>query len=230
MTLQDILDEVLLLSGMDTEASYATNGNDSVKRLVSIANNEAQKLARHHWQALFRDHSFTLTTATTYTLPDDFRTVVPGTMYTDSDICPVDFPTDIGEWAYLQASSGGSSTKTKVRIRQDAIEVYEPVSGEVIEFEYITKYPVQDSTGVSKQYFTADSDTFILDDDLLLLRVMAQYKRLMGLQDWQVDFAEAERLEQTLKGQDGGSKEVGPTEESAHSQHYNLWRPYPNTP
>lgn len=229
MTLKEMLDEVMLLSGMPTETAYVGNGSDAIERLVSIANREAQRLAMYPWQALRKTYTFTLTTATAYTLPDDFRAFVPDTMYTDSHLEAVDFPTNQGEWAYLQASTGGTGTRVQVRLLGDRLNVYQPTSGEEIRVEYWTKYPVLAADGVTtKQYFTADTDTCVLSDELLIQKVLARHKRLHNLPDWQADQADADREERILKGQDAGSKSIGPCEDSAGDPYYDLWRPVPN--
>lgn len=225
MNLKQMLDEVMLLAGMGTETAYV-GSNDSISRLVSIANREAQKLATHPWQALRNTYEFSLSTDTEYSLPTGYRAFVPDTMYTDSHLYGADFQTSADEWAYLQSSNSGVGT-LKARIIDGKININQPNSGDTVRVEYWSKYPVLSGT-TAQQYFTADTDTFVLDDDLLILKTLARFKRLHGLPDWQVDQAEADRLEQTLRGQDIGGKTVGPCEPSADGPYYDLWRPVPN--
>jgi len=229
MTLLEILDEVMLLSGMNTETSYADSDNDAVKRLVSIANKEATRLARHPWAALRSIYSLTLSAATQYPLPDDFNFFVPDTMFSSDSPDAMNFPADPSDWVYMKVNSSAGADEM-VRVIGTNIEFHDPTSGANVQFEYISNYPVKDSGGTPQQRFTADTDTFRMDDDMLIKCVTAQYKRLMGLPDWQVDQAEAMQHELTLKGQDGGSKTVGPCEEGFSTPYYDLWRPHPNTP
>lgn len=229
MTLKEMLDEALLQCGLPTETEYASNDDDSVARFASIASNEAAKLSRYPWQALRKSYEFTLTSAESYTLPSDFRAFVPDTMYEEGDTHPAEFPTSAANWQMLKASSTNAGD-LKVRIMGDAILVHEPEAGETVRFEYWSKYPAKNAAGTAKQYFTVDTDTFVLDDDLLIMRLIARIKRLNGLPDWQVDMAEAMKYEQELKGQDSGSRTVGPSDDGFSKPHYELWRPVPNDP
>lgn len=229
MTLSEILDTVLLESGMPTETSYADNDDDSVKRLVNIANRSLQKLARHPWQALRKTWTQTLTEATEYPLPDDWRAFVPDTMFTENHLWPVNFPTDEGQWAYLQASGTGAGPRVQCRILQGQLHVYQPVSGETLRVEYISKYPVLNGT-TYKEKFTADDDTCLLDDDLVSWDILWRYKKLMGHNDWQADLAECKALQIRLWGQDEGSQTIRPGYEMGDTTpYYNLWRPFPNS-
>lgn len=229
MDLQSILDAVLHSSGVATESAYASSSEDRVLRLVSLANRSVAYLSRYPYQALRETHEFTLSTDTEYTLPNDFKAFVPDTFFTDDRIDPVGFPTSAEEWGYLQATSGGSSITVRARLLGDRLHIYEPDSGEALRFEYITKNPVQTAAGVGKQYFTLDTDTTLLDDDLLILHIVQAYKRLMGFEDWMVDLANFQNYERTLQGQDSGSATLRPGEFADAGPYYNLWRPVPNT-
>ena len=231
MTLKEMLDEVLLQCGLPTETEYADNTDDSIKRFVSIASNEAAKLSRYPWQVLRKSYEFTLTSSESYSLPSDWRAFVPGTMYQEGDTWQADFPASAEEWQMLKASNTTPGGDYRVRVLGGNILVHEPTAGDTIRFEYWSNAPVLATDGLTyKQYFTADTDTFVLDDDLLMMRLIARIKRLNGLQDWQVDMAEAMKYEQELKGQDSGSKDVGPCETGFSKPHYELWRPVPNDP
>ena len=231
MKLSEILDSVMLESGMDTETAYAAADEGAVRRLVNLANRSVELLSRYQWQALRKTHTFTLTTATTYQLPADFRSFVPDTMYTDSHLWAVDFPTNAGEWAYLQASAGGSGIRTQLRLLGNQIQIYQPNSGETIRVEYVSKYPVQAADESYKQRFTADDDTSILDDDLVTRDIIWRYKKLMAVPDWQADLMEFRAYERVLKGQEAGAQTIRPEHDGGGygSPYYDLWRPVPNT-
>ena len=229
LTLKEILDAAMHESGMPTEAAYASSNDDAIKRMLYIANRALEDLARYPWQVLLKRYTFTLTDSTTYSLPPDYRAIVPDTMYTDSHLWPVDFPTDRAEWAYLKASGGGTGTRVQMRLLADQIEIYEPSVGEEIAFEYISSKPVLDTDGVTyKQRFAADTDTCVLDDELLTLAIIWRYKKLVGLTDWQVDLAEYKTRERVLKGQEAGAQTIVPGRETLTGPYYDLWRPVPN--
>jgi len=228
-TLKEILDEVSLESGMDTEAAYASSDIDAVKRLVSMANSAVRSLTKQTWQAMLQTYEFTLTSATSYSLPSDYKAMIPDTMYSDSHLWPVAFPTGAKTWAYLQASAGGTGTQDKIRLIGNKLEIYQPEAGKVIRVEYMSKNAVIDATGATKKYFTADTDTFALDDDLLLMETMWRYQRLLGLDFWQGTAMEAKDLLNVELGNDAGAQTIQHDWDIGGIPYYDLWRPVPNT-
>lgn len=209
-TLLNILDEVMLLSGVDTETEYVANSSDAVKRLVSIANQSAVSLAVYPWQNLRSQYSFVLDANTDYPLPDDYRAIIPDTMYINGQLWPVDFPAETGYWSYLRSSSGGEGPRYQIRLLGNRMHVYNPTSGDTVEFEYLSNYPVLNSSAVAQQRFTADADTWRLDDDLIVRDVLWRYKKLMGEPDWQIDLADFKSYENTLKGHDKSAQILMP--------------------
>lgn len=230
LTLKQMLDEVLLLSGVDTETSYVDQGTAEVERLVSLANRSASDLALYPWQGLRSRYTFTLTTDTEYALPADYLAFIPNTMYANGEVIRADFPTETGMWSYLQASSGATGARYQMRLLDNMIQVFQPDSGQVMSFEYQSKYPVLSSGGTAKQRFTADTDTFRLDDELLIRDVLWRYKKLVGEPDWQVDLADFRKYEGYVKGQDKSAQTLQPCDGyGAYGEpYYNLWRPVPN--
>lgn len=225
MNLKQILDEVMLLSGMDTETAYAASAQDGVKRLVSLANQATVLQAQYPWQALRSRYEFDLTTETEYTLPSDYRSFIPDTMYINGQLWPVDFPADTVRWSYLKASDVGDGAIASMRILGGKLHVLEPTSGDTVSFEYISKHPVTDSGGTAKELFTADTDLWRLDDHLLIKDVLWRYKKLLGLQDWQIDMAEFKGYEGILKGHDKAAQILRPGRELPLGEpYYNLWR------
>jgi len=226
MNLKSILDEVMLLSGMDTETVYATATEDAVKRLVSIANQSAATFAQYPWQALRSRYEFTMSTATTEELPDDYRAIIPDTMFVNGQAWTVDFPTDTIEWSYLVSATGGAGIRRKMRLLDGEIHIYQPTSGDTVSFEYLSIYPVLNSVGTAKQRFTADTDTWRLDDDLIIKDVLWRYKKLIGHTDWQIDLAGYKAYELAAKGHDKGAQTIVPGDAYGFTgePYYELWR------
>jgi hypothetical protein len=229
MTLKEILDDVLMLAGADPELTYVNQGTAEVERMVALANRSATSIAQWEWQTLRQRYTFTLSTDTEYDLPADYRAFIPDTMFSENHVWPADFPTDTSFWSYLKATSGGSDARFTMRLLDGKLHVHQPESGEQVSFEYLSKYPVLSSTGTAKERFTADTDTFRLDDDLLIKDLTWRYRKLVGHPDWQADLAEF-RVYQTVKrGQDKGAQTLCPSEGHISGEpFYNLWRPVPN--
>jgi hypothetical protein len=224
-TLKGMLDSVLLESGMDTETVYVASSDTSVQRLVNLANRSARRIAVYPWQALRKTYVFSLTDATEYDLPDDYRAFIPDTGYVTSTVNTIDMRTSPEDWGYLQSIGGSTGPTYQFRILGDKINVYGPTSGDQVRIEYLTDYPVLSATGTAKKLFTVDTDTWILDDDLLIMNIIFRYKKLLGLQDWQIDAAEYADYERVMRGQEAASKTIEPGGSvSAFSEPYtNLW-------
>jgi len=224
MNLLQILDEVMLLSGLGTETAYAASSDDEVKRAVSIANQAAVSIVQYPWQALRGRYEIGLTTDTEYPLPDDFRAFIPNTLFVNGQIWPADFPADTAEWSYLKSGSIGSTALTTVRLLGDELHIHSPTSGDAISFEYLSKYPVL--AGVTpQQRFTADTDTWRLDDDLILRDILWRHKKMLGMQDWQIDMADAKGYENQLRGTDKSAQTLMPGHPTTpESPYYPLWQ------
>lgn len=215
---------------MPTEASYADNADDAIKRMMYLANRSIQGLARYPWQALRKTWTLTLTSETTYSLPSDWRAPIADTMFTGQKLWGVDFPTDASEWGYLKASDSAAGPTMRARLLGGSLEVHQPQSGDEVRVEYLSNTPVLDSTNTRKEKFTADTDSPVLDSDLVTQDIIWRYKRLVG-QEWQSDLAEFKSLERTLRGQEAGAKTIRPGGEAWPTgvPYYELWRPVPNT-
>ena len=217
LTLKEMLDDVLLECGHDTEVVYATATSDAVLRLVALANRSVRKLAVWPWQALRKQYTFSLTSATEYDLPSDYRAFIPDTMFADSYIHPVDLRTNPEHWAYLKSATGGTGPRYRFRILGDKINVYDPQDGETVRVEYLADHPILAANGTTtKKLFTADTDTWILDDDVLEMDLIWRYKKLLGLDDWQVDYGEFKSYLRTIQGQQAASKTIA-GDDTAHS-------------
>ena len=222
MTLSEMLDSVLLESGMATETAYCTSSKDEVLRLVNLANRSARRIATDwKWQKLRRVFTFSLTTSTSYDLPTDFRELVADTTFSNNIVSPVDLPVHPTEWRELQTNGTGVGPTYKMRIIGGRIEVFDPQDGETVSFEYHSDHPVLATDGTTtKARFTLDSDTFRLDDDLLMMSIIWRFKKLLGLPDWQIDLAEATAYAKTVMGQDAGAKTIYPGQMEASGEPY----------
>ena len=131
-------------------------------------------------------------------------------------------------WAYLQSATGGTGPRYRFRLLGDKIHVYDPQSGALVRIEYVTEHPVLAADGTTtKKSFTADTDTWLLDDDLLIMDLIWRYKKLLGLPDWQIDLQDATTYARTVKGQQAGSKTISGDDTGVMfaEPYYELWRP-----
>lgn len=85
--------------------------------------------------------------------------------------------------------------------------VYRPalVTGETAQFFYVSRNHVADSGSTAKAEFTADDDTFRLDDRVLELMTVAEWRRQKGV-DYAEAMADAEIALAKAIGRDKGAK------------------------
>lgn len=226
LTVKAILDSVLSESGLPVLDQYF--GGDNLT-LTAILNRSVKTLGQEDFSQLRTEGSITLTSAIEYDLPSDLRYIVPDTMQAQDLERYVIFPTTTSEWYYLKARTTSSGIRFKARIANGKIQFEEPQAGIVILFEYSTTNLIS-SNGASvpdKALFTADDDTFLLDDDLLILDVKWRDKRERGVEGWQLDKQDFETYFNAHKGKEAGSSHLNMSGEPYNDfayPYYPLWQ------
>lgn len=164
----------------------------------------------HNWSALTKDYTFvTSGNKDTYPLPDDFDDMGTYDIYnlTNRRYIPC-----AGNDKELWKQATGNKSQSSIRFRimgGNIVFTYPIEDGITLKFTYMSNKPVKnvDSNGVVtyKEYFTRDDDTYLLDDELLILKAIALRAKNLGLeeaplreQDYQ------ERLESKMV-KDGGN-------------------------
>lgn len=208
MDLKAILNAANDECGFSKPNTYFGSTNDEAAQIVALANRSARVLSKHSWQALRSAHEITMTSAETYPLPDDYRQMIHDTQWVNGRADKPSFPASNEAWAY-EVTRGIGGIRYKMRIEGDQFAILHPVAGQVVRFEYISNNPVLAYGGsTSKPRFTADSDTWRLDDDLLIMDIVWRFKKLKGLEDWQVDLEALKVYERTLQGTDQGASTI----------------------
>jgi hypothetical protein len=154
--------------------------------MFALANREVNTLQKDTWQEITETMLLPLTSATSYDLPDDYRQFVFDTNWATNQEYKADFPVSPEGWAYLQSQNTATGFVYRIRIIGNQIEIYNPQDGAELYAEYIGNNAVLAGNQVSKPRFTADDDTFRLNDDLLILGIKWRFNKLKGL-DWQPD-------------------------------------------
>jgi len=177
MTLKEILNEVLGQSAfLQRDAFAAASDVDSIQ-MVSFANLvRAEILDYHHWTQLRKTETLTLTSALSYDLPDDFNWYSTESMWKAEGARNVVIPTPDYYWAWLKAGNPGTGIQYYGKLIDGKIEFASVVPGDTINFDYISKYAVRSSGGALKERFTADTDTFLLNDNTLIYGTKAFWK------------------------------------------------------
>lgn len=207
--LRDALGSVLGESGFLVPTAFVGSGAPDDLQLVYLANRAVAFLREKNFQTLIVRQTTTLTSATTYALPTDYQEIVPDTMRIVGRIDTANFPTSASYWNYLKGMAGPVGIPVNVRLIGDLINVYSPEVGAVLAYEYISNCPIlTDGTLTPKKKFTADTDIWRLDDDLLILEIRWRWLQAKGLPDWQLVEAECRAYRNSVMGRESGSQTI----------------------
>ncbi len=187
-----------------------TTTDAQVLQLLRLLEEEGNDLCdRGPWQALTNE--FTHITiqsedqgAMTGIATNGFRSIKNGTFFDRSDTLPIHGPLSDMEWQDRKARSV-SGPRYYYRIRGGHLLVNPtPVAGHIWAAEYLSKNWILGADGTTyKQYFTLDSDTILLPEELVLMGLRWRWKKEKGFA-YDEDFRTYEMQVKSALGRDGG--------------------------
>lgn len=204
MTLLTIVQDAMVGVGL-SKPSYAVASTDpNVVEMISLVNRTGKHLMRRYpWQALQTEKTFTATADETQSgaIPTDFDRFIDETFLNRTKRRYVFGPLTVREWQERKASSIGGITDY-FRVRGNAL-LFNPVpsAGDEMAYEYVSKYWASGS----QVAMTADSDTALLDENLLTLGAIWRYLKLHSM-DYAEEFREFEFETETAISHDGGKR------------------------
>ena len=144
-----------------------------------------------------------------YTLPNDIDHFLTQTFWDRSFRWQLMGPLEPQEWQVLRSGISPTGPRRRFRIMGNAFYV-DPVptlSGQVIAYEYISNAWAQSAAGAAQTSFLADTDYYLLDDDVFTLGIQWRYKQKKGL-DFSAEFAQWESLADQVMAQDGAARSL----------------------
>jgi hypothetical protein len=168
-------------------ATIINNQDPTAVRLQGIAERNGRNLLRMHvWQAMQNTYTFSTSNGTAdYALPSDFQRFLNLTEWDRTNFRPLRGPSTPSEWEVLR--SGQLSVASQIfaffRISAGLFSIYPtPTSTRTIAYQYIGKnwiYPTGSGGSPSAEYFANDTDTTILDDDLMVMGIRERLDALL---------------------------------------------------
>lgn len=186
------------LGGFAYPNAAATSSDQQIIQLFALLNREGKELAKrpeNGWQVLNFDASFT-TVATEIqgsinTIAPNYRFILNDTIYNTTRRWPVYGAMSPQEWA-KQKALFALVPYNQYRITGGSIRfIPNPTAGDICTFQYQSKNWVTDGSNTFNA-FTTDTQTSLLDEDLLELGLKWRWKAEKGL-DYAEDFATYER-------------------------------------
>jgi hypothetical protein len=209
MSLLSVAKEVAPVIGIEVPTMVAASTEREHIELLALANEMAQRIAfdTRDWQLLKKLGTLTGDgTATDFDLPPDYKR-----MLKKAQLWPSAFPTsplsyfpDSDQWLGITVQNFQMLTGSwtlyggQVHVR--------PAIGDLAtaQFWYISNLIIKPASGDNKTTFTADTDTFRLDERLLKLGMIWQWKANKGMA-YAEDMATYEDALATAAGADKGS-------------------------
>ena len=116
-----------------------------------------------------------------YAMPSDYARIVDKTQYNKSNRWSVIGPKDAQEWQWLKSSYITTGPRMRFRMIGGKFTIWpQPGSNLVLGFEYVSNAWVRSSAGVGKDKFSADDDTSIFPDALLVLGTKLKFYEIKG--------------------------------------------------
>lgn len=142
---------------------------------------------------------------TKYSMPSDFDRITDRTEYDKSKRWAMLGPETAQEWQFLKSSYISTGPRIRYRIMGGMFNIWPMVStAEYLGFEYVSNAWVTSSTGLPKSDFSADEDTCIFPDRLMVIGLKKKYFEVKGF-NAQVFEAEFQRQISIAKAADQGS-------------------------
>lgn len=217
MNLRDMINDVLGQSGFLHKAGFANSTDTDDIQMVSIANRAALEIYQFYtWSALRVAAEITMTETagvpdSLYPLPADFKSVISDSAWESDGSRQVELSTPERRWYAYKFSAFSDGGVLRARVVGNNIEVHDAAPGQSFWFEYISNGPIipANSADPPKDRFTLDTDTWLLDDQVLVLGIQynwADTKMLPQKESWKGNYYQ--KLNEAI-ARDVPSKTIG---------------------
>lgn len=202
MSLLTIVQDASVLVGLAQPAAAISSTDPNVVAMIAMVNQTGKELMRrHNWQALQTEKTFTTIAAALQTnaVPSDFDRIINRTLYNRTQKRKFTGPLSPAHWQRRQAlTSAGIYGFFRIKGTNINIDPV-PGAGDSCAYEYITENWV---TG-DKAKMDDDTDTALLDENLLMLGAIWKFLKARGL-EYAEDFRTYEVQTETMWARDGG--------------------------
>lgn len=214
-TLLQVVQEFCLRTGLTKPQIVMTSQDDQLLQIAGLANEVCSDIVRRpSWQVLQFESVFTSVEGTDQgaiadLAPNAFLKVINETIFDRTRRLPVFGPRSPQNWQGLKALPM-SGPFYQYRIQGNHLHILPAMpAGHTMAFEYVSQGIVMDAKNIAtpyKKYFENDADTFVLDENLLLLGLRWRWKEEKGL-----PYMESFRLYESALAEASGADGTKPT-------------------
>jgi hypothetical protein len=113
---------------------------------------------------------------TIYPLPPDYETITDNTHWDKTKHWQMLGPVDAQQWQWLKSGYISTGPRVRWRILGNTFQIWPPYNTqEYLGFEYRSKGWARSATNQVKNSFTADTDTTVFDDAIIVLLTKLKY-------------------------------------------------------
>jgi hypothetical protein len=214
--------------------SFVIGTTDSqIVQITALANEVVEDLCdRWTWTDLMREATFVTVAGEDQgsldtIAPNGFLRISQETIFNRTLRLPLFGPMTQAQWQALKALPT-TGPFYKYRIRQNRI-LFMPagIAGHTCAFEYATSFAVVAADGTTyRSAFAADTDTFVLEERLLLAGLRWKWKAEKGL-DYAEEFRRYEEMANNASGRDGTKPRIDMSG-GGNNFHPGIWAPSGN--
>ena len=213
MSLLTIVQSVTKRTGIPTPATVLGSTDPQVLHLLALLEEEGKSLSkRGDWESLTFEATHTTTAAEdqgaiTTIASNGYRQIKNETMWDRTDKLPVPLINSTA-WQRYKATVN-ATPRFRYRIRGGKLLISPtPPASHTLAFEYVTKNWILGADLVTyKSAFTLDTDTLLLDEDLMTLGLRWRWKKEHGL-EYAEDMRDYETQVMDLLAREGGKPTI----------------------
>ena len=188
MTLLTICQEAAKIIGITAPDAVTASTDTSVIQLEAAVNQEGRaQVRKYKWEVLIKEGSHTTLAAESQgamtSIASDFGRFSNNTLWNRTTDRKYYGPITGSEWQEIKAVvSGGITNYFRIRTGNLLMNPT-PTAGQSVNFEYVSKNWVDTSGGstANADKFSGDSQTTVLEEELIVLGVVWRFLKLKGL-------------------------------------------------
>ena len=166
-------------AGLDTTYMIVSNGFPNATFIESV--DSATQVTASTFSTVDATNGTIYFQKVKYALPDDYDSIVPRTQWDKSKHWEMLGPEDAQQWEWLLSGYISTGPRIRWRLYGDYFQIWPGnSSSEYLGFEYRSKGWARSATGVVQNSFTADTDTCIYPDRVIVLSTKLKYFQAKG--------------------------------------------------
>lgn len=207
MTALKIAQNIARGVGIVPPSNLVNNNNQDALRLLQAINDAGRYLSQKEWNCLNVPATISSSLTTTYSLPSDYKAMVPLTMWHVQDQQPVGGPVTTVNWQAQRHAAVSLRLWDQARIEyqsgsQVVIFLSALGSGETVAYYYRSKGWVNSSNSRIASV-SADTDTFFIPDYAVETEAKWRFLKSIG-QPFGMEMEEAKEVCESEMAHDGG--------------------------